>query len=523
MVIKEIQKMLESGSKHHEFIESIKDRYGFAYIREVSELNDKYRVDLEELKSSRPDKYEMANEMYVLPCTNLKTGKRALGLTYPILNIADFYFDNEIFFIGYNIFYHFWGQVVDSILDNMPDNSVEFLDKIYSYMDRQDISDLHFFRVSANAYMFTKREISDIDVMGYVDVNRMNDIIRALRIECGDDPFTLSTEIKGRVVKEVSGGEERAFRISMVMNAVGGEEGYSCSIRLLANDLKSLENLSYPKKVVDMIKLACTSHHDGLIIVSGGTNSGKSTLLYAVLNILREEGARILTIENPVEISLPEVIQIDLSRTENAEERNKMTIPKAIKVFLRQDPDVALIGEVRDADEVNGVLMLSETGHLAFTTIHANSVLGTISRMKNLDIDMDTITINVRLIINQSLVKALCGTCKTLDSDGIHYTKGNGKLKLGTKEANCPACNPKGDAAPSAVGLRGRTPVFEIAYFGKLEADQDINDLNKSVSYYISKKDSIMMQYEMGRVDNDIVSDFLGTKVQEFLIGEMFG
>lgn len=517
MVNVKLDEILSSPIAHDKFINEMKEFYGFPYIKTKDELLAKYNVDLDLLAKVNRAKFELANKKHVLPCTNLQTGSRAIGLTYPIFNIAEFFFDNEIFFIGYDIFYDYWGYQIDNLLERISSNAVNLLEDTLDYMDKNNISDLHFFKVNPFKYHFTKRQLVDVETIGFLDAATADDLIRTLRVESGNDPFTSTPEIKGSFTKKLKSGKERSFRISMVQNDIGQDSGYSVSIRLLASNLRDLRSLNYPPEIIDIITLGVTSHDDGIIIVSGGTNTGKSTLLYSVLNILRERGDRIITIENPIELTIPDIIQIDLTKTEHADEKNKMTIPRAIQVILRQDPDVALIGEVRNEEEVKGVLQLSETGHLSFTTVHANSCLGTISRLKNLNVDNDMLALNLRMIINQSLVRKLCGTCKIPVDDRGHFRRGNGKIYIMDKEVHCPECNPKGATNHRLVGYSGRCPVFEIAYFGKLDANDDVMDFDKVVKYYISKEDAIKMQYDRGLIDKETMDEFLGAKIKEFI------
>lgn len=155
-------------------------------------------------------------------------------------------------------------------------------------------------------------------------------------------------------------------------------------------------------KVLDTIQ-----RHNGLIIVTGPTGSGKTTTLYTLLQYLNRLDKKIITIENPVEYRVDGLTQIQIDPD------HQVTFPNAIRSCMRQDPDILLIGEVRDEETARLAVMAGETGHLVFTTLHTNNAIEAISRMEHLGVRRFQLQTLLQLVIAQRLAGRLCPECKT--------------------------------------------------------------------------------------------------------------
>lgn len=189
----------------------------------------------------------------------------------------------------------------------------------------------------------------------------------------------------------------------------------------------SLKELGLQKEHVDHVLKAVKSK-SGMILIAGPTGSGKTTTLYAILKELVREPINIMTIENPVEYRLDNVIQVEVN------EKAGVTFSNALKSFLRQDPDVILIGEIRDAETAEIAARAAQTGHLVLSTVHSNTVFEILQRLKNLGVSSDDLGSSIKLMISQRLLKKRC-CC-----DASNKT--------------CPDCGGRGYA--------GRTPVLEM-------------------------------------------------------------
>lgn len=150
----------------------------------------------------------------------------------------------------------------------------------------------------------------------------------------------------------------------------------------------------------------------GIVLVTGPTGSGKTSMLHAMLNHLNSSQVNIMTLEDPVEYQLPLVRQTSLT------ELSKLDYAAGIRSILRQDPDIILIGEIRDEETAKMAFRAAMTGHLVFSTLHANSIMGVIPRLKDMGLSVDTIVENLNGVIAQRLVRVLCD-CKQPNPDGI--------------------------------------------------------------------------------------------------------
>lgn len=153
--------------------------------------------------------------------------------------------------------------------------------------------------------------------------------------------------------------------------------------------------------------LEAISRPYGMVLVTGPTGSGKTVSLYTCLNILNTAGVNISTAEDPAEITLPGVNQVSMN------EKAGMTFPVALKAFLRQDPDIIMVGEIRDVETADIAIKAAQTGHLVLSTLHTNDAPTTLTRMRNMGIAPFNIASSVILITAQRLARRLCPHCKT--------------------------------------------------------------------------------------------------------------
>lgn len=184
--------------------------------------------------------------------------------------------------------------------------------------------------------------------------------------------------------------------------------GEKVVLRLLTRHIELLElaNLGFSEKQILDYTQAVQKPH-GLVLISGPTGSGKSTTLYATLRLLNKETGNILTIEDPVEYTLEGVNQVQLK------EEIGLTFGSALRTFLRQDPDIIMLGEIRDADTAQMAIRSSLTGHLIFSTIHTNSAWGSVARLIDMGSHPYLISNTLILCVAQRLVRLLCPACKS--------------------------------------------------------------------------------------------------------------
>ena len=191
----------------------------------------------------------------------------------------------------------------------------------------------------------------------------------------------------------------------------------------------------------------------GMVLVTGPTGSGKTTTLYSVLNHINAEGIHIMTLEDPVEYPMALVRQTSVSETA------KLDFANGIRSMMRQDPDVILVGEVRDNETAEMAFRAAMTGHQVYTTLHTNSALGAIPRLLDIGVLPDIMAGNIIGIIAQRLVRRLCENCKTPYHAEQHETRLFGKLVEGDKPL---LFRPTGCALCDFQGYRGRIAIIEL-------------------------------------------------------------
>ena len=214
----------------------------------------------------------------------------------------------------------------------------------------------------------------------------------------------------------------------------------------------NLTTLGFPKKNLGVFKKVISQPY-GMVVVSGPTGSGKSTSLYAALKQIKDERTNITTVEDPVEYQLDGISQVQVF------DDIGLTFGSTLRSILRQDPDVLLIGEIRDAETADIAVKFSLTGHLVFTTVHANDAPGTLTRLLDIGIAPFLVGSCLNLVMAQRLVRKLCEKCKeeytpTVEEIAlIGLTKKVVKKKL-FKRKGCADCR--------NTGYRGRTAIFEM-------------------------------------------------------------
>ena len=206
------------------------------------------------------------------------------------------------------------------------------------------------------------------------------------------------------------------------------------------------------EKMADIIK-----RPNGIVVVTGPTGSGKTTTLYSALTQLNDEQTKILTAEDPVEYDIDGLVQCQVNTDQ------ELTFARLLRSFLRQDPDVILVGEIRDLETAQIAVQASLTGHLVFTTVHTNDAPSTILRLVDLGVESFLITATVEAIVAQRLVRRICTQCKEEYKPSLEELL---ELKLHQEDvADRTFFRGKGCNACNNSGYRGRLALFEIMEF----------------------------------------------------------
>lgn len=252
----------------------------------------------------------------------------------------------------------------------------------------------------------------------------------------------------GRINLQI-GGQFIDVRVATIPSV----EGESVSLRLLGQEKFNLDRLRIESDLRSEIE-ALLKKPNGIILVTGPTGSGKSTTLYTFLSQLNTEHRRIVTIEDPVENKLPGVVQIAVRPEIN------LTFATGLRSILRGDPNVVMVGEMRDLETAEIAIRAALTGHLVFSTLHTNDAIGGITRLVDMGVEPFLVASSVRAFIAQRLVRVLCPECKEEEPDAqakLLELKYHGPLSTPVyraREGGCEACR--------ATGYKGRMSIYEL-------------------------------------------------------------
>ena len=242
--------------------------------------------------------------------------------------------------------------------------------------------------------------------------------------------------------------------------------GEAITLRLLGLDrdyLLKIENLGITEEELEIVKTDL-SKTSGMILLTGATGSGKTTTLYAFLSHRKTPEIKIMTLEDPIEYRLEGISQIQIS------EREGLTFARALRGVLRQDPDVIMVGEIRDPETAEITIRAATTGHTVLSTLHAGSTPEIITQLTNMGTDPQNLSNVLNLLINQKLVRRLCQECrKPYDVSPELYEKikkvAQNKIPLPEKLT---LFKPKGCPLCENIGYRGQTGIFEIMHISRM-------------------------------------------------------
>lgn len=340
-------------------------------------------------------------------------------------------------------------QAEEDQLNDEVDNSpiVLLVKQILEGGVRQRASDIHIEALETGVRVRYRIDGALKKVMSY-DLSLMSAIVARIKIIGGMDISEKRKPQDGRISIFVD-RKEFDIRVS-ILPTVYGEK--------VVMRLTSKDGLTKPKSALGLgpeeMKVfdGILSNPHGIILVTGPTGSGKSTTLYTSLSELNTEDVNIITVEDPVEANIVGINQVQVNV------KAEMTFAAALRSILRQDPDIIMIGEIRDGETAQIAVQAAITGHLVVSTLHTNSAASTVTRLIDMGIEPYVVGDALVGVIAQRLVRRLCPKCKT-----GRYAEDNEKKMLGVPEneeigiyepVGCPLCN--------ETGFQGRIGVYEI-------------------------------------------------------------
>ncbi|WP_406609554.1 type IV-A pilus assembly ATPase PilB [Agarivorans sp. JK6] len=327
---------------------------------------------------------------------------------------------------------------------------VVYINKILMDSIRRGASDLHF-EPYEHKYRIRFRIDGILHEIASPPINLANRFSARLKVMARMDIAERRLPQDGRI--KLKTGRNKA--IDMRVNSLPTMWGEKIVIRILDSSAANLniDILGYDDKQKKLY-LDALARPQGMILVTGPTGSGKTVSLYTGLNILNTVETNISTAEDPVEINLPGVNQVQINN------KAGMTFASALRAFLRQDPDIVMVGEIRDLETAEISIKAAQTGHLVLSTLHTNSAAETLTRLLNMGVPAFNIASSVSLIIAQRLARRLCEKCKKpkmleaelLPQIGFSQAQIDAGVKL-YEPVGCDECT---------GGYKGRVGIYEV-------------------------------------------------------------
>lgn len=375
------------------------------------------------------------------------------------------------------------GQVIDQLLNSKILSEIsgsmnESVSHVVVDAHKEDDTDLSAYDVeSAPVVNYVNRILldaiekgaSDIHFEHYEDTYRIRFRLHGILYPITSPPLKLANYLLARikVISDMDITEHRIpqdgrfklilskkravdFRVSVCPTLYGEK----VVLRILdsQNTLQGVEHLGMEPAQQEHL-LTALQHSQGMILVTGPTGSGKTVTLYTSLHFLNSPDKNISAVEDPVEIPVPGINQVHVNI------KTGLTFSTALRSFLRQDPDVIMVGEIRDLETAEIAVKAAQTGHLVLSTLHTNSAPETIARLMNMGIEPYNLASSLKIVIAQRLVRVLCNLCKQKEDlpEDVLLREGFSKDEIGTfqlyKAGNCDHC---------IQGYKGRVGIFEV-------------------------------------------------------------
>ncbi len=327
-------------------------------------------------------------------------------------------------------------------------DAVAFLDKLMKEAHLMRASDIHFEPQAKDMRIRLRIDGRLRNYRAFLSGEKGNSLISRVKVLAGMDIAERRAPQDGGFSYVLPGGE----RIDARVAAAPTHFGERATLRFLGLETEglTLDTLGLSADSLKKIRSVIRKPH-GIILLTGPTGSGKTTTLYAALREINSQEKNILTIEDPVEYALHGISQLQVDTV------GKITFAKAIRSFLRHDPDVLMVGEIRDFETADAALKAAMTGHLVFSTLHTNTACGAVARLVDLGCEPYLVGATLNAVISQRLLRRLCTRCKKSRHLSEREAESLGITETEVHEpVGCPAC--------LGTGYRGRIGIFETLW-----------------------------------------------------------
>lgn len=346
-------------------------------------------------------------------------------------------------------------QSLDAVEDEYSQPLVRLVDAILADAVKRDSSDIHF--EPEEGFLRLRYRIDGVlRQIRSLHKDYWSAIVVRLKVMSGMNIAETRIPQDGRLSLQVQG-----HRVDFRVSSQPTTHGENIVLRVLdrAKGIVPMEDLGLHDDTLNALKMMM-ARPEGIILVTGPTGSGKTTTLYSMLNYVKSEEVNIMTLEDPVEYP------VDMIRQTSINEVARMDFANGIRSMMRQDPDIILVGEIRDEDTAEMAFRAAMTGHQVLTTLHTNSAIGSIPRLLDIGVLPDIMTGNIIGIISQRLIRLLCQHCKketlsdVVDSKLLNV---NEPIKI-FEPVGCEHCD--------NTGYKGRISIMEA-----LTIDDELDEL----------------------------------------------
>lgn len=337
----------------------------------------------------------------------------------------------------------------EDLLDNQDDAPIiRLLNALFTQAIKQKASDIHI--ETYESRVLVRNRIDGV-LHEVLEIQRAIAplVISRVKVMAKLDIAEKRVPQDGRIALRIGG-----HNIDVRVSTLPSNHGERIVLRILDKQAAQLDLslLGMPQTTMKAMRQMIAQPH-GIILVTGPTGSGKTTSLYAMLTELNEVSRNILTIEDPIEYDLPGIGQTQVNT------KVQMTFAKGLRAILRQDPDVVMIGEIRDLETAEIAVQASLTGHLVLSTLHTNSALGALTRLHDMGVESFLLSSSIVGLIAQRLVRKLCNHCKV-----PHLLRDDERelMEIGTDIDISKVREPQGCEHCNHLGYRGRTGIYEL-------------------------------------------------------------
>jgi general secretion pathway protein E len=337
------------------------------------------------------------------------------------------------------------GNILSASYDDAP--IIKLVNQIMIQAVKGGTSDIHF-EGKDNSFAVRFRVDGKLSTIRRFPKKMQESIIARIKVISALDVAETRKPQDGRINMKI-GNRTVDVRVSIIPSVTGEK----AVLRILerSKGMATLENVGMHGKNLEIYRHSL-KRPNGIILVTGPTGSGKTTTLYASLQELVSDDTNIMTIEDPVEYQMEKITQVQVNSAVN------INFANAIRAFLRQDPDIILVGEIRDEETAQAAVQASLTGHLVLSTLHTNDAPTAVARLIDMNVEPFLISSSLLCTMGQRLVRRICPNCKVeVESDDYikNYFKSEGfDLPKHYKGEGCPHC--------LNTGYKGRTGIFEI-------------------------------------------------------------